>query len=53
MKGFIMLEMPKKIKIAVPIENDGQICAFTLKNMRDRAWGIVADMEYEEGRRDA
>ena len=53
MKGFIMLEMPQKIKIAVPIEDDGQICAFTLKNMRDRAWGIVADMEYEDDRRDA
>ena len=53
MKGFIMMEMPKKIKIAVPIEDDGGICACTLKNMRDRAWGIVADMEYDDDRRDA
>ena len=46
MKGFIMLEMPRHIKIAVPIEDDGQICAFTLKN-------IVANLEYEDDRRDA
>ena len=53
MSKFIMMEMPKKIKIAVPIEDDGGICAFTLKNRRDRAWGIVTDMEYEDDRRDA
>ena len=53
MSKFIIMEMPRKIKIAVPIEQDGQICAFTLKNMRDRAWDIVTDLDYEEDRRDA
>ena len=53
MKGYIMLEMPRQIKIAAPIEDDGKICAFTLKNLRDRAWGIVSDLEYEDDRRDA
>ena len=52
MSKFIMMEMPRKIKIAVPIEQDGQICAFTLKNMRDRAWDIVTDLDYEVTDRD-
>jgi hypothetical protein len=47
------MEMPKAIKIAVPVNPDGHIDGRTLRIMRNKAWKIVTALDYEDDKCDA
>jgi hypothetical protein len=44
--NFIMMDMPRSIKIALPIGDDNLIDSQILLLMRDQAWAIIQDPEY-------
>ena len=44
--NFIMMDMPRSIKIALPIGDDNLIDSQILLLMRDQAWSIIQDPEF-------
>lgn len=45
---YVMMDMPNRIKVAVPIDEDETVEELLLLILRDQAWSIINTFFYDE-----